>query len=169
MSYPWDKKLLALFDVNEFWISAPQCGIHSRARTCDVLDILVHKIVPLSHVIATDAPDWENHFPHTGRCQRQGIFVSCRKIHPLQTVLKLCLCLGFNSSANWLEEEAHKATREFTSFITSVAKLATKKKWHCQVNILIYLIEIADQNRNRGYENCGKNPCHQHIKQQLTG
>jgi len=57
VSDPRDKKLFASFDVNEFRISAPQCRIHCSARTCDVLDILVHKIVPLSDVIATDALD----------------------------------------------------------------------------------------------------------------
>jgi endonuclease/exonuclease/phosphatase (EEP) superfamily protein YafD len=50
-----DQKLLELFDVNEFEISAPQCPTHySHAGNGDVLDIVVHQNIRLSDVIVLD-------------------------------------------------------------------------------------------------------------------
>jgi hypothetical protein len=51
-------KVLNLLLINEFKISAPQCSIHySHTGDGDVLDIVAHKNVPLSEVIASDILD----------------------------------------------------------------------------------------------------------------
>jgi hypothetical protein len=65
------KKLLDLFNTNDFEISAPQYPTHySPARNGDVLDIVVHQNVRLSKVIVSDVldPDHLPIFSHTGSC-----------------------------------------------------------------------------------------------------
>jgi hypothetical protein len=60
---------MALFDLNESEISAPQCSTnYSPAENGDVLDIMVHQNIRVSDVIVSDilCPD---HLPivfHTG-------------------------------------------------------------------------------------------------------
>jgi hypothetical protein len=55
ISNPSGEELLHLFDVNQFEISAPQQPTHySPAGNGDVLDIMVHKNVRMSHVIVSD-------------------------------------------------------------------------------------------------------------------
>jgi hypothetical protein len=52
VSNPSGEKLLQLFDVNDFKISTPQSPTHySPAGNSDVLDIVVHENIRLSHVI----------------------------------------------------------------------------------------------------------------------
>jgi hypothetical protein len=60
VSNPSGKKLLDLFNTNDFEISAPQCPTHySPAGNGDVLDtrIVVHQNVRLSKVIVSDVLD----------------------------------------------------------------------------------------------------------------
>jgi hypothetical protein len=56
---------MALFDLNEFEISASQCPTHySPAGKDDLLDIVVHQNIGVSDVIVSDVLD--SHFlPHT--------------------------------------------------------------------------------------------------------
>jgi hypothetical protein len=63
VSNPSGEKLLNLFDLNDFEISAPQCPMHySPAENGDVLDIVVHRNIRLSNVIVCDILD-SNHLP----------------------------------------------------------------------------------------------------------
>jgi endonuclease/exonuclease/phosphatase family metal-dependent hydrolase len=63
VSNPSREKLLELFDVNEFEISAPQCPTHySNAGNGDVLDIVVHQNIRLSDVIVSHTLD-SDHLP----------------------------------------------------------------------------------------------------------
>jgi endonuclease/exonuclease/phosphatase (EEP) superfamily protein YafD len=63
VSNPSGEKLLQLFDRSDFEISAPQCPTHnSHEGNGDVLDIVVHKNIRLSHVVVSDILD-SNHLP----------------------------------------------------------------------------------------------------------
>jgi hypothetical protein len=63
ISNPSGEKLLQLFHVNDFQISAPQNQTHySTAGNGDVLDIVVHQNIRLSHVIVSDILD-SDHLP----------------------------------------------------------------------------------------------------------
>jgi endonuclease/exonuclease/phosphatase family metal-dependent hydrolase len=60
---PSTEKLMALFELSEFEISAPQYPTHySPAGNCDVLDIVVHKNISVSDVIVSDILD-SDHLP----------------------------------------------------------------------------------------------------------
>jgi hypothetical protein len=63
VSNPSGEKLLNLFDVHDFEISAPQCPTHySPAGNGDVLDIVVHQNNRVSEVIVSDILD-SDHLP----------------------------------------------------------------------------------------------------------
>jgi hypothetical protein len=63
VSNPSDDKLLYLFDVNQFEISAPQCPTHySPIGNGDVLDTVVHQNIRMSNVIVSDILD-SDHLP----------------------------------------------------------------------------------------------------------
>jgi hypothetical protein len=63
VSNPSGEKLLRLFDVYEFEISAPQCPTpYSPAGNGDVLDIVVHKNIRVSDDIVYDILD-SDHLP----------------------------------------------------------------------------------------------------------
>jgi endonuclease/exonuclease/phosphatase family metal-dependent hydrolase len=63
VSNPTGDKLLHLFDVNQFEISAPQCPTHySPSGNGDVLDIVVHQNIRVSDVIVSDILD-SDHLP----------------------------------------------------------------------------------------------------------
>jgi hypothetical protein len=63
VSNPSGEKLLQLFDVSHFEISAPQCPTHySPGGNGDVLDIVVHQNIRLSEVIVSDILD-SDHLP----------------------------------------------------------------------------------------------------------
>jgi hypothetical protein len=58
VSNPSNQKLLQLFDTHDFEFPAPQCQNHySPVGNGDVLDIVVHKNIRLSNVIASDILD----------------------------------------------------------------------------------------------------------------
>jgi hypothetical protein len=58
VSNPSGKKLLQLFHVNDFEMSAPLNPTHySPAGNGDVLDIVVHQNIRLAHVIVSDILD----------------------------------------------------------------------------------------------------------------
>jgi hypothetical protein len=63
VSNPSGRKLLLLFDVNQFQVSAPQCpNHHSPAGNGDMLDIVVHQNIRVSDVIVSDILD-SDHLP----------------------------------------------------------------------------------------------------------
>jgi hypothetical protein len=63
VSNPSGDKLLHLFDVNQFGISAPQCPTHySPSENGDLLDIVVHHNIRVSDVTVSDILD-SNHLP----------------------------------------------------------------------------------------------------------
>jgi endonuclease/exonuclease/phosphatase family metal-dependent hydrolase len=63
VSNPSSEKILHLFDVNQFKMSAPQCPTHySPMGNCAVLDIVVHQNIRVSDVIVSDILD-SDHLP----------------------------------------------------------------------------------------------------------
>jgi hypothetical protein len=63
ISNPSGEKLLKLFDLHDFEISASQCPTrYSLAGNGDVLDIAVHKNIIISNVIVSDILD-SDHLP----------------------------------------------------------------------------------------------------------
>jgi hypothetical protein len=63
VSNPSGEKLLSLFDVNLFEMSAPQCPTHySPAGNGDVLDLVVHQNIRVLDVIISDILD-SDHLP----------------------------------------------------------------------------------------------------------
>jgi hypothetical protein len=63
VSNPSGEKLLEMFGINEFEISAPQCPTYySPAGNGDVPDIVVHQNVRLSEIIVSDVLD-SDHLP----------------------------------------------------------------------------------------------------------
>jgi hypothetical protein len=65
VSNPSGEKLLRLFYVNQFEISAPQCPTHySPAVNGDVLHVLIHQNIGVSDVIISDILD-SGHIPIT--------------------------------------------------------------------------------------------------------
>jgi hypothetical protein len=63
VSNPSGDKLLHLFDVNQFEISAPQCPTHySHNGNGNVLDIVVRQNIRVSDVIVSDILD-SDHLP----------------------------------------------------------------------------------------------------------
>jgi hypothetical protein len=63
VSNPSVEKPMALFDLSEFEISAPQCPTHySPTGNGDVLDIAVHQNIRVSDIIVSDISD-SDHLP----------------------------------------------------------------------------------------------------------
>jgi hypothetical protein len=64
VSNPSGEKLFQLFDINEFKITVQQCPPHySPAGNGDMLDIVVHKNIRLSHVTVSDDILDSGHLP----------------------------------------------------------------------------------------------------------
>jgi hypothetical protein len=62
VSKPSGEKLMALFDLSDFEILAPQCPTHySLAGNGDVLNIVVHQNIRVSGVIVSDILDAVNY------------------------------------------------------------------------------------------------------------
>jgi hypothetical protein len=63
VSNPSGEKLLELFDINEFEISAPQCPTrYCHLGNGDMQDIVVHQNIRLSDIIVSDILD-SDHLP----------------------------------------------------------------------------------------------------------
>jgi hypothetical protein len=88
------EKLLELFDINDFQISAPQCPTHySPAGNGDVLDIVVHQKVWISEIVVSGVLD-SDHQPIVFHILYQVStrnFVIPLKINRLGAVSKPCL------------------------------------------------------------------------------
>jgi hypothetical protein len=138
VSNPSGDKLLHLFDVNQFEISAPQCPtLYSPNRNGDVLDIVVHENIRVSNVIVSDilVPD---HLP--------VIFhiLDHVKIRNLSDPIeKFTDWDRFQSLASELISpkieiktgvEADKAARDFSASIASAYRLSTSKSTLLDLN-----------------------------------
>jgi hypothetical protein len=127
VSNPSGKKLLQMLDVNEFEITAPQCPTHySPAGNGDMLDIVVHKNIRLSHVTVSDILN-SDHLPivihildHVSSKKTLG---TNQKIYGLETASNLISPrIEINSKI-----EANKVACHFTATIASAHRLSTSK------------------------------------------
>jgi hypothetical protein len=131
VSNPSGDKLLHLFDVNEFDISAPQCPTrYSPSGNDNVLDIVVHQNIRISDVIFSDILD-SDHLPILFH------ILDHVKIRNLSDPIeKFTNWDRFQSLASELISpkieiksgvEADKAAHEFSASIPSAYRLSTSK------------------------------------------
>jgi hypothetical protein len=131
VSNPSGDKLLHLFDVNDFEISAPQYPTHeSPSGNGDVLDIVLHQNIEVSDVIVADILD-SDHLPIIFH------ILDHVKIRNLSDPIeKLTDWNVFNSLASELISpkikikcgvEAEKAALEISASIASAYRLPTNK------------------------------------------
>jgi hypothetical protein len=131
VSNPSGKKLLYLFDLDDFEISAPQCPMHySPAANEDVLDIVVHRHIRLSNVIVSDILDSDHlpivfhildHVRTTKLSEPTEKFTNWERFQSLASDL-ISPRIEINSGV-----EADKAARDFTASIASVYRLSTSR------------------------------------------
>jgi hypothetical protein len=133
VSNPSGEKLMALLDLSEFEISAPQYPTHySTAGNGDVLDIVVHQNIRVSDVIVSDTlHSLSDHLPilfHiVDRVKIRNIpepienFTDWDQFQSLSSEL-VSPRIEINSGV-----EADKAARDFTASIASAYRLATSK------------------------------------------
>jgi hypothetical protein len=131
VSSPSGDKLLHLFDVNDFEISALQCTTHySPSGNVDVLDIVVHQNVRVSDVIVSDILD-SDHLPKLFH-----ILEHVKITNPSDPKEKFTDWDRFQSLASELispkieiksRVEADKAAREFSASIASAHRLSTSR------------------------------------------
>jgi hypothetical protein len=131
VSTPSGNKVLKLFDVSEFEISAPHYPTHySPAGNGDVLDSVVHQNIRLSDVTVSDILD-SDHLPIVFHIMDH---VKTRNLS--EPVEKFTDWEQFQSLASDLisprieinsGEEADRAARDFTASIASAYRLSTRK------------------------------------------
>jgi hypothetical protein len=125
------EKLMALFDLSEFEISAPQCPTHySPAGNGDVLDLLVHQNIRVSDVIVS-AILYPDHLPiifHIlDRVKIKNLSERTEKFTGWDWFQSLASeLISPRIEINW-GIEADKATRDVTGSIASAYRLATNK------------------------------------------
>jgi hypothetical protein len=131
VSNPTGEKIMDLFDMNEFKISASQCPTHySLVGNGDVLDVVIHKNIRVSNAIVSDILD-SDHLPivfHILRC------VIIRNIS--EPIEKFTAWGWFQSLASELISckikiksgvEDNRAAHNFTASIASAYRLLTSK------------------------------------------
>jgi hypothetical protein len=124
-------KLLHLFDVNQFEISAPQCPTHySPSGNDDVLDIVVHQNIRVSDGIVSDILDSDHlpvifhildHIKIRNLSDPTETFTDWDRSQSLSSELispKIEIKSGL---------EADKAARDFSASVASVYRLSTSK------------------------------------------
>jgi hypothetical protein len=124
-------KLLNLFHINEFEISAPQCPTrYSPVGNGDVLNIVVHKNVPLSEVIVSDILD-SDHLPivfylldHVTTWSLSNPVGKFTDLEQFQNLASELISPRFQIN---LGEEADKAACDFAVSIASAYRLSTSK------------------------------------------
>jgi hypothetical protein len=131
VSNPSGENQMALFDLSEFEVSAPQYPTHySPAGNCDVLDIVVHQNTGLSDVVFSDIL-YSAHLPIIFHMLDRVKIMNLSEL-----VEKLTDCKRFQNLASELisprieinsEVEADKATRDFTASVASAYRLTTSK------------------------------------------
>jgi hypothetical protein len=125
------RKLLQLFNRNDFEISSPQYRSHySLKGNGDILDIVVHKNVRLSDVIVSDNLDsdhWPIIFHILDHVRKKQTSTPLEKFTDWERLQSLA------SNLVWARVEinpgvgANKAARAFTASIASVYGLSTSK------------------------------------------
>jgi hypothetical protein len=138
VSNPSGEKLLELFDMNEFEISAPQYPTnYSHAGNGDVLDTVVHKNIRLSDVIVSDILD-SDHLPIVFHILEH---VKIRNLS--EPIEKYTDWDRFQSLASELISSqakinsgvaADKAARNFTASVASAYRLPTNKVTLSDIN-----------------------------------
>jgi hypothetical protein len=131
VSNPSGEKLLHLFDVNQFEISAPQCPTHYfPAGNGDVLDIVVHQNIRVPHVNISDILDSDqlpivfhilDHVEIRNLSEPIEKFTDWDRFQSLASELispKVEIISGV---------ESDKAGRDFTASIASAYGLSTSK------------------------------------------
>jgi hypothetical protein len=125
VSNPSGEKLLELFDVSDFEISAPRCPIrYSPGGNGDVLGIVVHKNIRLSNVIVSDILD-SDQLPITFHILDHTPiekFTDWKRFQSLTSNL-----ISPRIEINWGGVEAAKAARAFTASIALAYRLSTSK------------------------------------------
>jgi hypothetical protein len=125
------EKLLHLFHVNQFEISAPECPTHySPSGNGDMLDILAHQNSRMSDVIFSDILD-SDHLPKIFHILD---YVKFRNLSDpmekftdwdrFQSLASEFISLKIEITS---EAEADKAARDFTASISSAYRLSTSK------------------------------------------
>jgi hypothetical protein len=138
VSNPSGEKLLELFDMNKFEITAPQCPTHySHAGNGDVLDIVVHKNIRVSNVFVSDILD-SDHLPIVFH-----ILDHVRIRNLSEPIEKFTDWDRFQSVASELISpqvqinsgvEADKAARDFRTSVASAYRLSTNKVTLSDIN-----------------------------------
>jgi hypothetical protein len=122
---------MALFDVNDFEISAPQCSTqYSPAGNGDVLNIVVHQNVRQSEVIVSDVLD-SDHLPilfHIlDHVTSRNLSDPIEKFTDWEWFQSLASDLMSPRNQSNSGVEADKAARDFTASIASAYRLAPSK------------------------------------------
>jgi hypothetical protein len=138
VSDPSGEKLLDLFGVNEFEISAPRCPSHySPAGNGDIFNIVVHQNIRLSGVIVSDILDLD-HLPIVFH-----ILDHVKTKNLSEPIEKFTDWKWFQSLASDLispridinaGEEADEATHYFATTIASACRLSTVKVTFSSIN-----------------------------------
>jgi hypothetical protein len=149
VSNPSGDKLLHLFDINQFEISAPQCHTHySSSGNGDVLDIVVHQNIRVSDVIISDILD-SDHLPiifHIlDHVTIRNLSDPIQKFTDWERLQRLVSELISPKNEITSEVEVGKATRDFTASISSAYRLSTSMITLLDLAIQIIQIGIFDQ------------------------
>jgi hypothetical protein len=119
-----NSKLLQLFHISEFEISAPQCPTHySHEGNGDVLNIVVHKNIRLSDVSVSDILD-SDHLPILFHILDH---VRTNKISDWERFQSLASNLISPRTEIKSGVEADKAARDFTASVASAYRLSASK------------------------------------------
>jgi hypothetical protein len=133
VSNPSDEKLMALFDLSEIEISAPQCPTHySPAGNGDMLDIVVHQNIRVSDVTVSDILDSDHqpiifhildHVKIRNLSEPIGKITDWDRFQSFTSEL-ISPRMEINSGV-----EADKAALNFTASIASAYRLTTSKSY----------------------------------------
>jgi hypothetical protein len=132
------EKLLDLFVVNKFEISAPQCPTHySSAGNGDEFNIVVHQNIGLSCVIVSDILD-SDHLPIAfhilDHVKSKNLLEPLERFTDLERFQSLaCDLISLRIEIN-SEEEADKTASNFTVSVASVYRLSTSKVTLSNIN-----------------------------------
>jgi hypothetical protein len=144
---------MALFDLSEFEISAPQCPTHySPAGNGDVLDIVVHQNIRVTHVIVSDILDSDRLpiiFHILDNAKIKNIWEPIEKFTDWDRFQSLASKIispriEINSGV-----DADKAARNFTASIASAYRLATSKVTFSDINKDIPGLDRLRKNKRR--------------------
>jgi hypothetical protein len=129
---------MALFDLSEFEISAPQCPTHfSPAGNGDMLDIVVHQNVRMSDVIVSDILH-SDHLPiifHTlCHVKIRNLSEPIEKFTDWDRFQRLASELISPRIQVNTGVEADKAARDFTASVASAYRLSTSKVTLSDIN-----------------------------------